>query len=233
MNLIDVFIIIILALGVLKGIYKGFLHTGLGICAFFVAVLLSLITYPLLSHSLDAQMGDSLFLYVDGSAKLGSVENQRLLVDEASETDLNTVIDTANFPLPYADLIKRNVSNHVFEEQGFKTLGQYTNRTMACAILNTISFLLLFLLYYLIARFAINIWDQAKPFPVLKQFSGLISGLSGFLLYFLLIFVVFMLVPVMLAALDISQISDYIDNSLLGTFFYQCNLFIRAINGVI
>lgn len=235
MNLIDVLIIIVIGFFVAKAIYKGFLNTAFGAAALLAAVLLSALFSPILSRILINNKGisDAMVLYIDAAGDLGSVENERLEVEKITSNELNTIVDAANYPLPFGNIIKSNVRNLSFAKEGLTTLGQYTNKTISYALLNAISFLILFLVFYLLSRFAINVYDKSKGFYVLKKYETLGAGLAGGLLGILFISVLFIAVPFALVILDVSRVTQYVNSSLLGNLFSKVNLFMLFIKGVL
>lgn len=235
MNLIDLFIILFLAFGVIKAIHKGFLNTFFGCAAVIAAILLSLITYPILSSVLNSQesVRNGLVLYVEGSDKLDSVESQHLEVETTPKEELISIIDNASFPAPYSGLIKNNVLSKSFSKYGTTTLGEYIDKTLSCAFLNTVCFLLLFFIYYFIMRFVINILDHRKNFYVLKKHEAIFAGASGLLLYSLLISVAFLSVSIGLMMANVAQLTQYVSSSLLGSLYYKLNIFVYLIRGFI
>lgn len=235
MNLIDLFIILFLAFGVIKAIHKGFLNTFFGCAAVIAAILLSLLTYPILSGILNSQenISNGLMLYVEGSSRLDSVDSQHLDIETTSEQQLISIIDNANYPAPYSGIIKSNVSHHAFSKNGIKTLGEYVDKSLACAFLNTACFLLLFFIYYFIMRFVINILDNRKGFYVLKKHEAIFAGAAGFLLYSLLISVAFLSVSIGLMVANVAQLTQYVSSSLLGSLYYKVNIFVYLIRGII
>ncbi|MEZ4358359.1 MAG: hypothetical protein R2876_07065 [Eubacteriales bacterium] len=235
MNFIDLFIILLLAFGVIKAIHKGFLNTFFGCIAVILAILLSLITYPILSSILNSQknVSNALMLYVEGSNRLDSVESQHLDIETTEDSELMSVIDEASFPAPYSNIIKNNIHYRVFSKNEIYTLGEYVDKTLACALLNTVCFLLLFFIYYLAMRFIINIMDHRKGFYVLKKHEALFAGAAGALLYSLLLSVFFLLVSVGLVTANVSQLTQYVSSSLLGSLYYKVNAFVFLISGTI
>ncbi len=235
MNLIDLFVIIVVAISVLHGIYRGFINSVSRIGAFFLSWLSAFIFSPLISRLIESkeELFASLITYVEGAEKLGNVENAKLLVDKISSADLNAIITNANFPQPFPALIKENVLNKAFADKGLATLGEYTNYTVVCTIVNILCFLIVFMIATVIFSFVINALDKTIRFPVLKQFDGLLGGGFGLILGCFSMFVIFLVVPIILVLMDIKYISEYLNNSFLGTFFYKYNFILNFIRGVI
>lgn len=235
MNLIDFALVMIITFGVIKAIYKGFLNTLFGIAMAVAAIILASIITPIIAKPISntTAVSNALVVYIDAASDLDSVDTERAEITSLSETEVSTIIDAANYPSPFARLIKKNIAKRAFADEGKTTIGEYANRTVACALANSVCFFILFFIIYLILRYLINVADKSKPFYVLKQYEMIYAGLSGFLLYILLLSILFIAVPFVLVILDISMINKYVSSSLIGSLFYKANLFITAIRGVL
>lgn len=235
MNLIDLFIIIIVAIAILEGVYRGFINSVSRIGAFFLSWITAFLFSPALAGWAQGQKDffNYLITYVDVTEQLGSIDNAKLLVNQIKETDLNTIISNANLPQPFPALIKQNVVNKAFSEKGLTTMGQYANETIVCTIVNILSFLFIFLIATLIFIFIINALDKTLRFPVLRQFDGLLGGGFGLILGCFTLFVVFLIVPIILVMMEVKIVSDYLNGSFLGSFFYKSNFFINFMRGII
>jgi uncharacterized membrane protein required for colicin V production len=235
MNLIDLFIILIVAIAVLEGVYRGFINSVSRIGAFFLSWITAFLFSPALAGFAQNQKDffNYLITYVDVTEQLGNIENAKLLVGQIKETDLNAIISNANLPQPFPALIKDNVVNKAFESKGLTTLGQYANETIVCTIVNILCFLAIFLIATFLFIFIINALDRTLRFPVLRQFDGLLGGGFGLILGCFTLFVVFLVVPIILVMMEVKLVSDYLNSSFLGSFFYKSNFFMNFIRGVI
>lgn len=235
MNLIDLFIIILIVITILEGIYKGFIHSVSRIGAFFLSWITAFIFSPGISKLV--QGNDTVFTplltYVDGSEKLGNIDNAKILIGQIKDTDLNTIINNANFPQPFSSLIKNNIANHAFEDKGIKALGDYVNQTIACTIINILSFLFIFLIASILFGFIINAMDKTLNFPVLRQFDSLLGAGFGLILGCFTLFIIFLVVPIVLILMDVKIVSEYLNGSFLGSFFYKSNFILNFMRGVI
>jgi len=235
MNLIDLFVIIIVAIAILEGVYKGFVNSVSRVGGFFLSWLSAFIFTPALSGYFQGQKSffNYLVTYVDVTEKLGNLDNAKMLVGQIKEADLNTIISNANFPQPFPGLIKENVANKAFADKGLATLGEYANETIVCTIVNILSFLIIFLIATLVFTFVINALDKTLKFPVLRQFDGLLGGGFGLVYGCFALFVIFLVVPVVLILMEVQLVSDYLNSSFLGSFFYKSNFILNFIRGAI
>jgi uncharacterized membrane protein required for colicin V production len=235
MNLIDVFVLILVAIIVLQGVYKGFINSVCRIGAFFLSWICAFIFSPGIARMIqgDKNIFSSLATYVDGSEKLGNIDNAKILISQLKDSDVNTIISNGNFPVPFSNLIKQNIANHAFDKQGLTTLGEYTNQTIACTIVNILSFLIVVLLASMLFVFIINAMDKTVHFPVLRQFDSLLGGGFGLILGCFTLFVIFLVVPIVLVLMDVNLVTEYLDGSFLGSFFYRSNFILNFMSGVI
>ena len=92
----------------------------------------------------------------------------------------------------------------------------------------------------LIASFLIELYDHSFRLPVLKKNDSLFGGLFGLLQGVMIAYVVFSVMPVLSAVLDLSAITlpgssqnlmDSLNNSFLGGFFYRSNIIFNVLSG--
>ena len=60
-----------------------------------------------------------------------------------------------------------------------------------------------------------------------------LGGGFGLLLGCFTLFVVFLIVPVILVAIEVKYVSEYINGSFLGTFFYKSNFLLKFMVGCV
>lgn len=235
MNLVDVFIIIGIAVCILIGVYKGFLHSLLGIGAFLVSWLLSVILGPLVARSINKSYDllNTLSIYIEGADSLGSIDNAKIPVNGLSDIKLDSIIDNANIPQPFPQLIKLNIKSQAFESAGMKTLGDYTNQTLSIVLINILAFFIIFIIARIVLQFFINGYDSTWNLPIINQYDSLLGGSFGLINGILFLFVIFILVPTFLAIQPTKIIQQYLDSSLLGGFFYKSNFLLNSMRGVL
>ena len=91
-----------------------------------------------------------------------------------------------------------------------------------------LSLLVLFLLFRLVLGFVLRLIDfGAAGLPRLRRLDAPLSCGIGLLHGILLVFIVFMLVPLMLVV--VPKLVKYIDDSVLGGFFYKANLLLKLV----
>jgi uncharacterized membrane protein required for colicin V production len=235
MIIIDLAIFALFALFALIGYHKGFLKALLNIASFFISLLGAWWFHPKLAMSLKApgKIIPVIINYSESSDMLGTVENVRSVASNLSQAELTDIISKANLPHPLGTLLLENVNATAFAQDSLVTLGDYLAMTIANMTINIISYILIFMVFYVAFNIIISLYDYVFKLPVLKLFDSTSGALLGFLQGFLLMFIVFSFVPIMLAFLPFDEILVYIKQSQLGNFYYHSNFIIDNIKGII
>ena len=234
MNFVDIFILLVLAVCVLGGYYKGFLSTlvriGMTLLSFFLALSLS----PLLSGAVRGQQDlyDMLLYYTEGSEYVAAtdVELTRVGISQVTSEKLREVLRNANMPIPMDTAVQRNIAVEAFRAEGIGTLGDYFNRTIVAVTLNIFCVVLLFALIRALTGVILGGIEYARGFPMLRQGDSLLGAALGVLHGALFLFVIFMLLPVVLVVLP--RVYTFISESYFGAFFYRANPFLRLVPDV-
>lgn len=234
MNLIDLFVILILALYVLAGIYRGFLPTVLSLVSNVVSWGAAMLFMPLMANAVKANAGmfNMLLYYSEGSEFIGDVELARTSIDQLSTTQVQTVIDGSGLPYPFAKEIQHNIANRAFSNINISTLGDYFNQTIVCVVINIIVFLIIFAIVRMILALVINGTDYVVKLPKLKQYDTLTGAGFGLVRGIVALGVIFMVVPLVLIVMDFEFVHKILDSSLFAPFFYHSSILLSIIPGV-
>lgn len=232
MNLIDLFAIVMIALFVLNGYYKGFLSTLLSIGAYIVSIIFGFIFIKpgasfVMGHK---RLFNMMLYYTEGSEFITNPEYVRAEISTLSSTEINSIVDSARLPYPMGREITRNIAKEAFADQGITTLGDYFNQTIVCVFINILVFLAVFAIVRLILGLVINGADYADPFPVLRSHDGLLGSALGLVRGMLAMFLIFMLIPIVLTALgQFELIINMVDDSAMAGLFYRMNLLLSLV----
>ncbi len=235
MNLINIFFLLIIAVIILEGVHRGFLHSALSLGAFFISLITSYLFYPVMSAAIknNHTMYDYFVYYTEGAEKIASFENTRLLVDRISENQLNEVLSTSNLSEPFLTLIRQNVESKAFAAQGATTLGEYFNLTLVSAVINLISFIIIFLLARVIFSFVLGAVNYTVQLPELRQYNRSMGALFGSIRGFLFCFLIASVIPVIILVLPVQQITEYYKGSDIAVFLSENNFFWHFIRTVV
>ena len=232
MNFIDIAILLILAITVLGGYYRGFVSTVLNIGATLLSWAVSMITMPLFGNAIRGRekLFTMMLYYTEGSeyVALTDVELTRRPISQISTETLRTVIQNADMPRPMGACITRNIATEAFAGDGITTLGDYFNQTIVCVVINILSVVFMFLILRLIFGFVIRGVEYGRGgYPVLQRGDGPIGAGLGLIHGVLLIFVLFVLVPILLTVLP--KLYEFLSESFFGEFFYKANFLLSII----
>lgn len=230
--MLDFVILLILALSVLAGYYRGIIFSSVNVMLTVVAFFLALACIPIPASAVKSREGayKMLLYYFEGYEYVcdTSVELVNVSAADVDGTTLELIIDNADMPEPLDRAIRKNVSSAAYADEGITTLGDYFNQTIVDVVLNILSLLAMFLILRLLMGFALRTIDYgSEGLPVLQRFDPPISCGIGFIHGVLLVWLVFMLVPVFLVI--VPQLYTFLEDSILGEFFYRINPFLRMV----
>lgn len=235
MSIITVGILLILAIAVLGGYYRGFVSSVLGLIATLASILFAFLIGPVAADIVksDEKLFTTLLYYTEGSEFVAKtdVELTRSSIDMVSDETLETVFRNADMPNPMGRCVKKNIVNHAFMEDGIFSLGDYFNQTIVCVVIEILSILAVFVLLRLLIALLIRGTDFAySGFNVLPQYDSLIGAGLGLVQGALILFAAFLVLPIVLTVLP--KIYEYLSESALGMFFYKANPFFRMVPSV-
>lgn len=235
MNWVGVFLIIIVCFTMFEGIYRGFVHSISNLGAFFLSIFSSFLLYPVVSTAVKAneRIFSFLLYYTEGAEKIVAFKDSNLLISNMAPEKLQSIIASSNLVEPFNTLIEQNVAASAFSEEGLVTIGEYYNMTIVSTVLNTLSFLAVFLVVYILFTFILGLVNYTTKFPELKQYDRSSGAAFGIIRGILLCFLLVTAVPVVFMLLPVDQLSDYFTNSAIGSFLYQNNFFLHLISGTV
>ena len=230
--MVDLVILLILAIALLAGYYRGVIYSAINLGVSILSFVMALLLCTTLSGVVQKRQSlyEMMLYYFEGYEYINetSVELVHVSVSQIGEKELAVVVKNADMPSPFDSAITGNVKKQVYEDRGIYSLGDYFNQTIVDTVLNIISLLLLLLIFRLLFGFVLRLIDfGAAGLPRLKQFDVPLACGIGLLHGVLLVSVLFMLVPLMLVV--VPRLSKFIDGSLLGGFFYRGNVLLRMV----
>lgn len=234
MNIVDIAILLILAVTILGGWYRGFLETLLGLIATLLSCVLGFVGIPLVADAVrgNASLYQTLLYYTEGAEYVAvtDVELTRTSIHNITVEELGTIVQNADMPLPMGARVLRNIAIEAFSSEGVTTLGDYFNITIVTVVINIVSFLLVFALCRILFGVLIRgIAYGREGFPALVHFDGPIGAGIGLIQGITLLFALFLLLPIALTVLP--KLYEFIQESYFGEFFYRANLLIQLIPG--
>lgn len=234
MNVVDIAILLILAITVLGGWYRGFVSAALGVMATLLAWIIAAVCISPVAGLIKGsdELYGMMLYYTEGAEYVAvtDVELTRTPISEVSLEELSLVIENADMPLPMGDRVARNVAAEAFAADGITTLGDYFNQTIVCVVINIVSLVAVFLLSRLVIGFIIECVAHGRGgFPALARLDGVLGAGVGLIHGVLIVFLLFLLVPIALTVLP--KLYTFIEESFFGEFFYRANVFLSLIPG--
>jgi len=185
LNIVDYIILAVLAYGLLSGMYKGMITSGLSVFGFLGAwfgakVLSSNIAQMALGNTtlmavLNQYLEPETFFESSAQAAMSVYD-----VAAGGEAAITAAADavSANFGF-ISDAFMANIRHLSFENIGISTLSDYFNQTLWVAVFNVAAFVAAFIILYFAINLVVNLLDRVISFPILRGFDWLIGGICG------------------------------------------------------
>ncbi len=237
MTYYDYIVILIFAVSIIFGIYKGFISSAGSILVTICALVGALIFTDDLA--LFFQQKTSIFEDIVNYAQAGETVQDLALrksnILSLSAEQISEAIEGANLPDFFKPHIELNITNRVFEGSAV-TLGDYFDYTVGAAILNILCFVIILVGVALIVSIIKAGLEAIVKLPALKYVDGLLGAGFGAIRGLFLVYAFFMLVPVLLLIIPESVTEGYlgeITESPLASVFYENNILLDYIGGFI
>lgn len=237
MNIVDIVALVILAFSLFSGMYKGFITSTLALLGFCGAWIASLATYQYLVAAVTANEGLMKVLSGLTSAvdlfKTNALAN--LQVAAASTADIEQAAGEIGIPV-INELFKKNVVSKAFANSGLSTMGEYLSETLLDTVLNVMAFVLMFVVIYAAILLVVNMLNNVFRFPALRHLDWLLGGLFGLVRGAVIVMLIFAIVPTVSSALEsmnISLLTDLVNESTIGSFFQNSNLVSNTLQSIL
>jgi len=233
-NVIDYGIIILIALCVLFGCYRGFVQSLLNLGGSLLSFAGAFWLFPTLADAVSSntEVVRLISSYTDSGSILGDLDLSSRAVNTLSASNIEAIVAKANLPDPVGRLLQANLSEKVFSPMGdlATTVGDYVNQTILSVSINVLCFIVCFLACFIVLTILINLVKSVFRFPVLKQLDWLAGGVFGFVIGCVLCFIVFTAMPLLQSVIPLEQFQDLVDQSALAKIFENGNLIISIMN---
>lgn len=234
MNVVDIIILIILGIGLLTGLYRGFIHSVLNLGSGLLSFVASFFLYPKLADvvSGNPEIIRMISSFTDSESLLGDLDLSNKLVSVLDPTNIAAIVERADLPEPIGTLLGHNLAGQVFSPLGnlATNVGDYVNQTVISVSINVLCFLVCFVACYLLLTIFSNLLRAVFRFPVLKQLDSIAGGVFGLLTGVLLCFALLTLLPLLESVVPIPGFREVVDQSLLAGYFTNGSLIISIMN---
>lgn len=237
MNIIDIIILAILGFSLISGMHKGFITSTLALVGFCASWIGAYATYGYLVTAITQNEG--LLNFLSGMVSAADLFKTQALADlevaAASAADIDMALSEVGIPI-INELFRSNVVGQVFANDGLTLMSEYLTETLLSSVLNIFSFIVMFALIYMAVLLLVNMLNNVFRFPVLRHIDWLLGGAFGLVRGAIIVMLIFAVVPTINSALEsmeISLLSDMMNESVLGTFIQDNNLISNAINTLV
>ena len=219
----DYIVLLIIAVSVLFGIYKGFISSAgsilVTIAAWGCALVFTDDVALFLQEKTDFM--EQIIHYVQANEAITDLTLRKTSIYVLSESEIAAAIDSANLPVFFKEHIALNIQNEVFS--AVEALGDYFDYTVGAVVLNIGCFVAI-LIGTLIAA------------SIAKYVDGLLGGTFGVVRGVFFVYTFFMLMPVVLMVIPESILTEFlgdITESSIANVFYENNILLKYIGGFI
>ena len=238
MNVVDLALIFLILLSVLFGIYRGFLRSMINVLVLLLSFALALWISPLLSRVIASSENSIIYRmieYTEGASHIQSIEDARTDVSVLTEEKIEELVEAAEFTDPIPKLLKKNLREQVYRQDGLITVEEYFNRSLVDITLNLFSCFVLVLFFYILFSILVACVDYVIKFPALAIGDGAMGAVCGAVRGVLLCMVLFLAVPAVLSVIPshISLVEKLIGGSTLFAWFIRHNFFLMGIRGTV
>ena len=216
-NIVDWIIIAVIAVSVIYGLYRGFINGVLSVAALIASAALSFALCGDLAAWLNQNktLVDTLIYYTDAGSRINNLDLSLLPVSQVTESALSQILQSANLPSAFEMAFVGSFSSAAQS----MNIAQLLSQTIVSVSLTILSFLICFLLSYVVCTFVIHLVGYVFELPVLRHLDALAGGMFGLLRGVMLVFIFFALVPIVLAVVPVDFVSDTIAASRLAPYF--------------
>ena len=237
MNIIDIVILAILGLSLVAGMYKGFLASTLALAGFAASWLGALKAFRYLAEAIQ---GNALIM-TSLESVLSAVDlfKTKALADTAvsaaTQAQVQQAAQEVGLPL-IKDMFQSNVLGKAFDSIGLTTMSEYLTQTLLVALVNVLSFIVMFAVIYFAVLLIVNMLNHVFHFPQLRHLDWMLGGVFGAARGLVIVFLIFAVLPTAvetLSSMDVPLLSDLIADSSFASFFINNNFITGAIANLI
>ena len=217
MNIVDIIILVVIAVNVLLGLYRGFISGVLSLAALIGSALLAFMLSGQLTAFLESSTAlvDTLMYYTDAGSRIPNLDLSLLSVAEVTEGALAQILEMAGLPAAFETAFIENLGL----ASGAQTISAVLSQTIVSVSLSIISFLICFFLAYVVMTFVIHLIAYVFELPVLRHLDSLVGGVFGLIRGVMMVFVLFALVPIILAVVPVDFVGEAVEASQLAPYF--------------
>ena len=230
MNIVDLIILAILGYGLLAGMYKGSITSGLSLLGFVGAWFGAQSVYQRIA---DLALSNTTLMavltqYLEPESFFSSHTQAVTAVSDViagGEEAISTAVGAVSKNFSFiSDAFSANLRSQAFQNLNITTLAEYFDQTLWVAVFNVAAFIVAFIVLYFVINLVVNLLDHVISFPVLRGFDWLVGGVFGVLRASVVVVLVLTVLPALTSLLNPELTENLVSGSALYTFASQFDL---------
>lgn len=227
MNWSDLLVIAIIVFFGFVGIKNGFIYSIFKLVSFFVAAILSVKFYPLLSNILDKTFIFTNIKSVILKNLLLQKEAQSGIVNQGAQTAMGSVVDGLKLPGFLKEAIKGQLAKeNVMNLLDFSAIMDKISDVLTHVVIDILSLLILYIAIRIGLIFLRFVLQGLAKLPIFKQMDKLGGFAFGAVEGLLTVYVIFAFLMLFSSAPAFKGFFDAVETSAIAKFFYQNNLIV-------
>ena len=209
--ILDFIIIAIMAISIFLGYKKGLVKVAVKLCAFLIAVIVTLVFYGPVSNII---MDNTEF---DENIEKVIIDNGTKKIEENNEEENQNFLDNMQ---EYVDNTVTQAQNEIVETAA---------KEISVRLINIVVIVGLFIITRLALIVLVFASDLITSLPIIKQFNELGGGIYGVVRGLALIYVVLAIVFLVVSTTANNSILTTIESSIITEFMYKNNILLNII----
>ena len=217
----------ILLIAIIAGGIRGFIKTFFAAFSVAIALFVAVQTGPYLGKVLQHT---AMYTMISGQ-----IEEKLDTYSETQAEKVSQQIEEINqYPLPQylKDALIENNNNQIYEALGVSQFNQYVASYMACLVLNAVSFLIVFLLAFILLKVIEAGLDLISKLPVLHGINVLGGVVCGMIHGMIILWILCIVITVFAWTGPGQWISAQINANPLLSFLYGHNFLLSALTNM-
>ena len=211
--IVDIIIIAIIALSIFLGYRKGLIELAIKLCAFVIAILITLILYKPVSNLIINTTS------IDETIENSILEKANDVMEGEEDEELSEETNPASTE-ELSEEIKQEAREGLLPEAA---------RGLSVNIVRGGVIIILYVLVRIALRFVTALANLVAKLPILKQFNKVGGVLYGLIKALLIIYVLLAIVFIIVCYVNNTTIAEAINSSYITKFFYDNNLLLNIL----
>lgn len=228
MEPLEIIVAVIILIFALKGMKQGLILTVCSFVTLFVAVAVTQVVTPQVSTW--ASNNEKIVDFMSEQVERVLFNDKDSEISEGKNA--TSKIESLSIPREMKKELVKNVSAGKYKESGAANLQEYTSMYIAYSILNTITYIIVFIIIYTLLKIAAHALNLISKLPVINSLNKA-GGLGvGILEGLIIVWIGFVLSNVFCSTSIGASMNMQIQESEWLSFLYDKNPFMNAITNI-